>query len=121
MKQKMFFGATYSIFQNARQLRKNMTEAEKLLWNYLKDNPKGFKFRRQHPLSIYIADFYCYKAKLVIEVDGNIHNEEEVKRNDEARQQYIEQNGLTVVRFTNKEVFSNIDEVLKTIETYLVK
>jgi cyclase len=119
MKQKMFIGASHLIFENAKQLRKNMTEAEKLLWTFLKDI-NGFKFRRQHPLGIYIADFYCHKAALVIELDGDIHDNEEIKRNDIERQQWLEQQGLLVVRFKNEEIVSSIDIVLKTIETYLV-
>ncbi|MBO9682401.1 MAG: DUF559 domain-containing protein [Flavisolibacter sp.] len=61
-----------------------------MLWNYLRTKPFGFKFRRQHPFSIYILDFYCHQLKLVIEVDGSIHNVAEVKQNDEIRQQQLE-------------------------------
>ncbi len=115
----MFFGANNIIFENAGKLRKNMTEAEKLLWFHLKQSPFGYKFRRQHPLSFFIADFYCHKAKLVIEVDGNIHNSEEVKLNDVNRQKIIEELGLKVIRFTNKEVFQNREGVLKSIYAHL--
>jgi imidazole glycerol-phosphate synthase subunit HisF len=73
----MFDGASPLIFERAKDLRKNMTEAEKVLWFHLKQNSGGFKFRRQHPLGIYIADFYCHKAKLVIELDGTIHDDAE--------------------------------------------
>ena len=111
----MFFGASKIIFENAKELRKNMTNAEKTLWNYLKTKPNGFKFRRQHPLGIYIADFYCHKLKLVIELDGSIHDKEEVKMNDEERQKLIEEDGLIVIRFKNSEIMNNIDKVLKII------
>ncbi len=87
----MFFGATDIIFENASALRKNMTEAEKILWFTLKQKPLSFKFRRQHPLNMFIADFYCHKAKLVIELDGNIHDLEEIKENDARRQRIIEE------------------------------
>jgi imidazole glycerol-phosphate synthase subunit HisF len=120
MKQSMFFDASHSIFENAKQLRKNMTEAEKLLLASLKKNIKGFKFRSQHPIGIYIADFYCHKMKLVIELDGSIHDNEEIKRNDIERQQWLEHQGLIVVRFKNEEIVNDIDTVLKTIETYLL-
>ena len=120
MKQKMFIGASHLIFENAKQLRKNMTEAEKLLWTYLKKDINGFKFRRQHPLGIYIADFYCHKAALVIELDGGIHDNEEIKRNDAERQQWLEQQSLIVVRFKNEEIIKEINTVLKTIETHLL-
>ncbi len=83
MEENMFFGASKIIFENAKELRKNMTHAEKILWNHLKVKPNGYKFRRQHPLGIYIADFYCHKLKLVIEIDGSIHDNDEVKLNDE--------------------------------------
>ena len=90
MKQKMFFGASTIIFENANGLRKNMTDAEKLLWFHLKQSPKGFKFRRQHPMGMYIADFYCHKAKLVIEIDGSVHQLDDVKQYDLNRQKIIE-------------------------------
>ncbi len=117
MKRKMFFGASNLIFENAKELRKNMTHAESILWGYLKVKPNGFKFRRQHPLGIYIADFYCHKLKLVIELDGSVHDTEEVKQNDEIRQKLIEEDGLTVIRFTNLQILNGIENVLKAINT----
>ncbi len=116
MKKKMFFGASNLIFENAKVLRKNMTDAEKVLWGYLKAKPNGFKFRRQHPLGIYIADFYCHKLKLVIELDGSIHDNDDVKQNDEIRQKLIEEDGLIVMRFKNEEVMNNIQNVLRQLE-----
>ncbi len=116
MKRKMFFGASNLIFENAKELRKNMTHAENILWGYLQAKPKGYKFRRQHPLGIYIADFYCHKLKLVIELDGSIHDNEEVKQNDGIRQKLIEEDGITVMRFKNEEVMNNIQNVLKQLE-----
>lgn len=119
MKPTMFFGASNLIFENAKSLRKNMTEAENLLWFHLKQNPKGFKFRRQHPIGIYIADFYCHKAKLVIELDGKIHEREDVRINDEQRQKLLEQDGLTVIRFLNEDVYEHVETVIHKIELYL--
>ena len=115
----MFFGAWHLIFENAKELRKNMTEAERLLWFHLKKKPLGFKFRSQHPLSCFIADFYCHKAKLVIELDGSIHNLEEVKENDMHKQRILEEYGLTVMRFTNSEMFKTPKEVIEKIVRYL--
>ncbi len=115
MEENMFLGASKIIFENARELRKNMTNAEKILWRHLKIKPNGYKFRRQHPLGIYIADFYCHKLKLVIEVDGSIHDNEEIKLNDEVRQKLIEEDGLTVIRFTNSQILNDILNVLKII------
>jgi len=117
----MFLGASKFIFENAKALRKNMTDAEKILWGYLKTKPNGFKFRRQHPLGIYIADFYCHKLKLVIELDGSIHDNEEVKQNDVIRQKLIEEDGLKVIRFTNNAVMNNLNQVQKALEEYMQK
>ena len=117
MEQNMFFGASKIIFENAKVLRKNMTHAESILWAHLKTKPNGLKFRRQHPLGNYIADFYCHKLKLVIEVDGSIHDSAEVKLNDEVRQKLIEEDGLTVIRFKNDKILNDITNVLKALNT----
>jgi cyclase len=82
MKQTMFYGASKIIFERAKALRNNVTAEEMVLWEYLRTNPFGYKFRRQHPLGIFIADFYCHKLKLVIELDGSIHNLKEVRLHD---------------------------------------
>ena len=111
----MFEGATHLIFENAKHLRKNMTKAENILWNYLRKGINGFKFRRQHPIGIYIADFFCHKAKLVIELDGSVHNQEDVKSNDEMRQKNLQNWGYEVLRFKNEQVFKQIDDVLNII------
>jgi imidazole glycerol-phosphate synthase subunit HisF len=112
----MFEGASPLIFENAKHLRKKMTDAEQVLWFYLKKGINGFKFRRQHPIGIYIADFYCHKAKLIIEVDGSIHNEPEIIKSDKARQKELEDWGYSVVRFSNQEVISNAKDVIASIE-----
>jgi very-short-patch-repair endonuclease len=70
----MHENASHFVFELARELRRNMTDAENKLWNHLKHGVGGLKFRRQHPLKNYIADFYCHKLKLIIEADGGIHN-----------------------------------------------
>ncbi len=79
---KMHSGASKPLYQMARELRNNATHAETILWGYLKTKPLNHKFRRQHPYSIYILDFYCHSLQLVIEVDGSIHELKEVKEND---------------------------------------
>ncbi|HUS01980.1 MAG TPA: endonuclease domain-containing protein [Chitinophagaceae bacterium] len=116
MEQNMFLGASKIIFENAKELRKNMTHAESILWAHLKTKPNGLKFRRQHPLGIYIADFYCHKLKLVIELDGKIHDNEEVILNDEIRQKLMEKDGLTVIRFKNNEILNDITKVVIALE-----
>ena len=117
----MFDGANHLIFANAKLLRKNMTAAETVLWMYLKAGVNDYKFRRQHPIGIYIADFYCHKAKLVIEIDGNIHHLDEVKQNDKEKETYLINNGYSVVRFTNKEVMAQAETVLEKIKSIISK
>lgn len=74
IEKEMFFGASPKIFQRATELRKNMTEAERILWSALRRKQlSGKRFRRQHPIETFIVDFYCHEARLVIEVDGGIH------------------------------------------------
>lgn len=89
MKKKMFLGASNFIFENAKELRKDLTHSEQTLWDHLRTKPLGYKFRRQHPLGIYIADFYCHALKLVIEIDGSIHKVAEVAIRDNYRQEIL--------------------------------
>ena len=111
----MFEGASHLIFENAKHLRKTMTDAETVLWMYLKEGINGFKIRRQHPIGLYIADFYCHKVKLIIEVDGTIHDNLEVKETDDARQKELERWGYIIIRFTNQQVMEKAEEVIKII------
>src|SRR6476619_7138764 len=119
-KQNMFFGANRIIFNNARELRNRETDAEKLLWGYLNGKQLGCRFRRQHPISNYIADFYCHQYQLIIELDGSIHNLPEVFQNDKIRQSDLENLGIKVLRFTNNEVFHNIEKGLNTIKVNML-
>lgn len=115
----MFYKANPLIFARAKELRNNVTEAEMILWGYLKIKPLGYKFRRQHPLGIYIVDFFCYKLKLVIEVDGSIHTKEEVKKKDEERQRLMESEGLRILRLTNDEIIKYPETAIKKIQMML--
>ena len=119
MKENMFYGASPMIFELAKKLRNNVTNEEMILWGTLKVKFPTLKFRRQHPISNYIADLYCHSKKLVIEIDGSIHNLEEVKLNDMQRQKDLEDLGIIVIRFTNKEIRNNIGQVLQIIEVTL--
>ena len=112
----MFEGASHLIFENAKQLRKNMTYAELVLWMHLKKGINKLKFRRQHPIGIYIADFYCHPAKLIIEIDGGIHNQLNIKEHDKVRQQDLTTMGYKVIRFTNEQVIQQAEVVLQTIK-----
>ena len=95
----------------------HVTHAEIILWNYLKNNQSGYRFRRQHPVRNYIVDFYCHKLKLVIEADGSIHNSKEAKGADEERQKDLETEGIKVIRFTNDEIIKNIERVMERINS----
>ena len=117
----MFYKADPLIFSNARQLRNKLTPAEEIFWLRLKELFPKYKFRRQHPISIYIADFYCHKIKLVIEIDGSIHDSEEAKLNDKRRQQDLEDLNLMVIRFTNDQVKNEIENVIEMISSNIKK
>lgn len=116
MQDNMFYKAGPLIFKRAEELRNNMTPSESLLWNYLRENQLGIKFRRQHPASIYVLDFYAHKIKLAIEIDGDIHSLEEVKRNDVERQSYLQSLGIHFLRFNNQEVITNCEYVIEKIK-----
>jgi very-short-patch-repair endonuclease len=99
-----------------RRLRNNATEAERLLWRHLKGRQlSGTKFRRQQGIGTFIADFYCPEYRLVIEVDGPTHWTKEEKEYDVMRESFIKQFGIRVIRFTNEEVYRNLDAVLARI------
>jgi len=115
-KRQMFFGAQQAIFENAGQLRERQTRQEELLWNELSGNKiMGFKFRRQHPIDVFVADFYCHKLKLVIEIDGGYHLEKEQSIYDLARTEEISGYGIRMMRFTNSEVEKDLKGVVKSI------
>ena len=121
MKREMFYNADPLIFEKARSLRNKLTPAEQTFWLRLKEQFPEYKFRRQHPISIYIADFYCHKLKLVIEIDGSIHDSEEAKLHDEKRQKDLENLNLTVIRFTNEQIKNDIENVIKVISSIIEK
>jgi 5-methyltetrahydrofolate--homocysteine methyltransferase len=107
--------------EHAKKMRNQPTEAEAMLWNALSNkNLDGFKFRRQHIIGEFIADFICLKKNLIVEVDGNIHQLPDNKKSDAERTQWLEQQGYRVIRFTNDEVLGNIENVLKEIHEALL-
>jgi very-short-patch-repair endonuclease len=117
--------APKDIIELARELRKEQTPAEKLLWERLRNRKlEGLKFDRQFPIvipvynhksNIFIADFYCHEKKLVLELDGGIHLMKIVSDHDEGRTHYLNQAGIKVLRFRNEEVLNNIESVIKKI------
>jgi len=113
----MWRGASNSIFNNAKQLRLNMTEAEKVLWEELRKNKlEGYKFRRQHPIQNYIADFYCHALQLVIEIDGENHLTKEQIKIDIERTEILNSNSIDVIRYTNQEVLEDLEKVIQEIK-----
>ncbi|HMQ00994.1 MAG TPA: endonuclease domain-containing protein [Cyclobacteriaceae bacterium] len=118
--QSMFYGASPEIFRKAVMLRSNETEAEKKLWSLLRNNQlDGFRFRRQHPISTFVADFYCHKLRLVVEVDEKYHLGDQQQEKDIYRNDYMLQLGITVIRFSDAEVLTNIDSVINVIKDYI--
>jgi very-short-patch-repair endonuclease len=112
----MYYGAKPEIIRLANSYRLKPTAAEEVLWQEIRKlRNKGFIFRRQHPIEFYIADFYCRKIKLVIEVDGDIHLKKEVLMHDESRSGELERFGIKVLRFKNKDVIENKKQVLNEI------
>jgi len=113
----MFYGALPILFELAGKLRDRQTEAELFLWSQL-DNLKylNVRFKRQHPILYFVADFYCHKAKLIIEVDGGYHDIPEQYLYDKEREHELEDLGLKVIRFTNEQVLFEIENSLKVIE-----
>ena len=105
------------LVERAKQLRKNLTAAEKKLWNEYLNNLK-FRFLRQRPIDNFIVDFYCAALKLVIEIDGDSHFTTEAKEYEEARTKVLEGYGLKVIRFTNDEVMNNLEGVCQQIEKF---
>lgn len=109
-----------NLTENARYLRRNMTKEEKRLWyDFLKDYP--IRFLRQKVIDTYIADFYCHKARLIIELDGSQHYEENAVIKDKIRTQRIEKRDLTVIRIPNIEVNKNFDGVCLYIDMIVKK
>ena len=107
---------------NARALRKNSTDAERILWSSLRDHRlNGAGFRRQVPIANYIADFMCHAAKLVIELDGGQHFSDDAEQADAARSAVIEANGFRVLRSSNHDVTTNRAGVLEVIATALAE
>ena len=107
--------------EHAKRMRNQPTEVEEVLWNALSSKKlDGFKFRRQHIIGEFIADFICLKQNLIVEVDGGIHQLPENKKSDEERTAWLESQGYQVIRFSNDEVLRNIDDVLLEIHTNLL-
>ena len=105
----------YHLLKDKRkELRDNMTEAELILWEHIKSNKLGVKFRRQHMIECFIPDFVALSCKLIIEIDGEIHKYRKEYDND--REHFLNEKGYRVIRFENDEVLNNIEFVIKKIK-----
>ncbi|OGI09963.1 MAG: hypothetical protein A2Y40_02025 [Candidatus Margulisbacteria bacterium GWF2_35_9] len=115
MRQRIFNRADDK--EKRRILRKNMTEAEIILWSMLKNrNLLGYRFVRQYSVAGFVIDFFCSKLKLAIELDGGIHDIEGAKESDDERQIIIEQYGIIFLRFKNEEIKNSLNDVLIKIK-----
>jgi very-short-patch-repair endonuclease len=116
----MFFGASKEILIRAGELRNNPTEAEKTLWEILKNKKLNrLKFRRQHPINSFIADFYCHEKKLVIEVDGPIHENINQIEHDNIKDTVFNNLDIKVLRIKNNDIFNDIINVRNRIISFV--
>ena len=105
----------------ARHNRREMTRSETVLWDALRSEFRGIKFRRQHPIGDYIADFLCLTEKLVVEVDGGYHDNPQQQQEDQWRKEYLQSKGYHVMRFKNEEVDTDVKGVIRSIKEELIK
>ena len=105
----------------AAENRRKPTEAESILWEFLKGNFWGAHFRRQHIIGSYIADFVCLSHKLIIEIDGGYHQLPGQQTSDQERTEWLKSKGYTVIRFTNEAIMADTEKVLTAIKTYILK
>lgn len=119
--QDMYYGAVPELFKFAKELRRNPTQAEEYLWNRLRNKQLlDYKFRRQHPVNKYKADFYCHKLKYVIEVDGGYHLNMEQSKYDFNRDGEMRDLGILVKRFRNEQILNNIDNIIESISKDII-
>ncbi|MGN0226464.1 MAG: endonuclease domain-containing protein [Paludibacteraceae bacterium] len=106
--------------ENARRMRNNPTESEAVLWTFIRDKQLGYRFRRQQIIDDYIVDFICLEKKLIIEVDGKYHSDGEQREFDAMRQNKLLSEGYRIIRFTNEEVSTHIEQTVEYIKKYLI-
>jgi very-short-patch-repair endonuclease len=117
--QNTFYPYNPKLKELARELRKNLTLGEVILWQKIRRRQLGYQFHRQIPISEFIVDFYCHELHLAIEVDGGSHDHPEVAVNDLQRQNEIEDFGIRFLRFEEKEIRRDIDAVVEVIEHWI--
>ena len=119
MASSMYFGASKELILFSRHLRQHMTPAEQVLWEHIRKKSLGHKFRNQHALYKYVVDFFCFELLLIIEVDGTIHTLTEVALNDKDRENNLLSLGLHIIRFTNEQIFTDINQVLNDLKNFI--
>ena len=102
--------------QRRKNLRNYSTKSEIILWQKIKNKQLGLKFRRQYNIGYWIVEFYCHEFKLIIEIDGCIHYEKENIKHDQIRQNILENNSYTIIRYSNHKVLDDIESVLSNIK-----
>ena len=114
-----YFGASSETIEFAKELRKKMTAAESTLWQRLRNrNCSGLKFRRQHPIERFISDFYCPEKKLVVEVDGGVHDKIDQQDYDAGRSEEFIKYDIKILRFKNEDIITDIENVLQKIKDF---
>lgn len=114
-KPHFFLQTSKATIAKARALRKRITPEEKKLWSHPRNKSLSVQFRKQVPFGPYILDFFCLAKKVAVELDGDQHYEEQAKEYDAARDEYLRAHEVTVLRFRNREVKTNLDGVLTVI------
>ncbi|MCR5270819.1 MAG: endonuclease domain-containing protein [Prevotella sp.] len=109
------------LLEFAKKNKQFQTDAERLLWNYIRNSQLGVKFNRQYIIGDYIVDFVCLQKKLIIEIDGGYHSEYEQIQKDEQRSERLEEIGFSVIRYKNETVYSDVNGVLNDIKEQLYK
>lgn len=110
----------HNLKQHRQSLRNAMPQPEAILWSKLRASQLyGYKFRRQYGIGKYIVDFYCPKARLVVEIDGNSHYQNDVREKDKEREGFIKSFNISIVRFTNKDITENLTGVLKKLADFV--
>jgi very-short-patch-repair endonuclease len=116
----MIYTGNRNLIKKARELRRNMTLPEILLWSKLRSKQlDGYKFRRQQPIFDYVVDFYCHELKLIIEVDGEIHFRKEQINFDENRDKLLKINGYYIFRLTNFEIQTDLETSVNKLRSYI--
>ena len=122
MKRRKIIPYNPKLKEFARQLRNNSTKSEIFLWKHLKGKQMmGYDFHRQKPLDNYIVDFFCHELMLAIELDGYTHQLEDVIKKDEKKEKKLNELGVNVLRFQDKEIYNDVENVLRVIEAYIVE